>query len=100
VLRLNGQSITDGAISDIAQLRQLTWLDLNYAAITDEGLRRLKTELPNCRISRVPPIKHRATFFEKLFIVAQNFRPLVRFAMDIEGATQRAAPQSSAASGK
>jgi hypothetical protein len=49
-LDLSNTSITDHCVPEIAQLQTLQELGVNGTAITSDGLSRLRSALPNCRI--------------------------------------------------
>ena len=52
-LDLGGTKITDAGLKEVAQLQQLTWLNLeDCKQITDAAVAELKKALPKCRIFR------------------------------------------------
>ena len=51
-LYLGGTNVTDGGLKYLKGLTELKWLSLVRTNVTDAGVRKLRRELPKCRIFR------------------------------------------------
>lgn len=51
---LRGPAITDEVIPMLGEMRQLTLVDVQMTPVTDDGIRRLRAILPDCRIRWSP----------------------------------------------
>lgn len=47
---LGSSNITNAVIPTLLNFKQLTNLDVEYTALTENGIKKLKTALPNCKI--------------------------------------------------
>jgi hypothetical protein len=43
--------VTDDAVASLAQIKTLTYLNLQFTKIAPAGVERLRQELPRCRIA-------------------------------------------------
>ena len=48
----NGSKVGDGELEDLKCLKRLQVMDLTGTNVTDEGVKKLQQELPNCKITR------------------------------------------------